>query len=97
MKNMPVWIIDFARGLPTEGLRLFYGGTVILDSEEKFGFSKAFFSRITEEVHRHSELYAPVDMFLLEAVLSSSDYNDFKSRFNPNISVSFLRSRMRRQ
>lgn len=56
MKNMPVWIIDFARGLPTEGLRLFYGGTVILDSEEKFGFSKAFFSRITEEVHRHSEL-----------------------------------------
>ncbi len=86
-----------SRGLPTEGLRLFYGGTVILDSEEKFDFSKAFFSRITEEVHRHPELYAPVDLFLLEAVLSSSDYNDFKSRFNPNISVSFLRSRMRRQ
>ena len=86
-----------SRGLPTEGLRLFSGGTVILDSGEKFDFAKAFFGRLDEEVHRHPELYAPVDMFLLEAVLSCDDYNDFKSRFNPNISVSFLRSRFHRQ
>ena len=85
-----------SRGLHTEGLRLFYGGTVILDNEEKFDFAKAFFDRVEAEVHRHPELYAPVDLFLLEAVLSCKDYNDFKSRFNPNISMSFLRSRMAR-
>ena len=32
------------RNLPTEGLRLFYGGTVILDTEEKFDFAKDFFT-----------------------------------------------------
>ncbi|MBO4230336.1 MAG: hypothetical protein J5886_01545, partial [Bacteroidales bacterium] len=86
-----------SRGLSMEGLRLFYGGTVILDDGEKFDFAKAFFGRISEEVRRHPELYAPVDIFLMDAVLSCADYDDFKSRFNPNISVSFLRSRFRRQ
>ncbi|MCR5464815.1 MAG: glycosyltransferase [Bacteroidales bacterium] len=84
-----------SRGLPTEGLRLFYGGMVILDSYEKFDFAKAFFGRIGEEARRHPELYAPVDLFLMEAVISCKDYDEFKSRFNPNISVSFFRSRFR--
>ncbi|MBR5175513.1 MAG: glycosyltransferase [Bacteroidales bacterium] len=83
------------RNLPTEGLRLFYGGTVILDTEEKFDFAKSFFSEIAPEVRRHTPLYAPLDLFLMEAVLSCEDYSVFKARFNPNISISFIRNRMR--
>ena len=86
-----------ARSLPTEGLRLFYGGQVFLDSEDKFVFAKAFFEEIAAEVRRHPELYAPVDLFLLEAVLSSTDYAGFLTRFNPNISLSFIRSRMQKR
>lgn len=84
-----------SRGLPTEGLRLFYGGQVLLDTEDKFEFVKPFFNAIAPEVRRHAELYAPVDLFLMEAVLSSADYADFRSRFNPNITISFVRSRLR--
>ena len=83
------------RSLPTEGLRLFYGGTVILDTEEKFDFAKAFFTEIAPEVRRHKELYAPLDIFLMEAILMCPDYADFKGKYNPNISISFIRSRMR--
>ena len=83
------------RDLPTEGLRLFYGGQVLLDTEDKFEFVKPFFNAIAPEVRRHAELYAPVDLFLMEAVLSSADYADFRSRFNPNITISFVRSRLR--
>ena len=83
-----------ARELPTEGLRLFYGGQVFLDAEDKFVFAKAFFGEIAAEVRRHPDLYAPVDLFLMEAVLGCPDYADFLKRFNPNISLSFIRSRM---
>ena len=85
-----------SRGLPTEGLRLFYGGTVILDSAEKFDFAKAFFTEIAPEVRRHQGLYAPVDLYLMESVLSCADYAGFRTRFNPNISISFIRSLMRK-
>lgn len=84
-----------SRGLRTEGLRLFYGGTVILDSEEKFNFSRDFFSEIAADVRHHKDLYAPVDLFLMESVLSCEDYAVFRTRFNPNISISFIRSRMK--
>lgn len=84
-----------SRGLPTEGLRLFYGGTVILDSKEKFDFAKAFFERICEEVHRHPELYAPVDLFLMGAVITSKDYSGFLTRYSPNISIAFIKSRIK--
>ena len=85
------------RGLLTEGLRLFYGGQVFLDTEDKFAFVKPFFSEIAPEVRRHADLYAPVDLFLMEAVLGCPDYADFLKRFNPNISLSFIRSRMQKK
>ena len=85
-----------SRGIPTDGLRLFYGGTVILDSEDKFDFSRDFFSEIATDVRLHKDLYAPVDLFLMESVLSCEDYAVFRARFNPNISISFIRSRMKK-
>lgn len=85
-----------SRGLPTEGLRLFYGGTVILDTALKFDLAKAFFAEIAPEVRCHRGLYAPVDLFLMESVLSCPDYAGFKAGFNPNISISFIRSLTRK-
>ena len=76
-----------------EGLRLFYGGPVILDSEDKYNLIKPFFEEIAPEVRRHQELYAPIDLFLMDAVLSCQDYHAFLSKYGCNIMFAFIRSR----
>ena len=84
-----------SRGLPTEGIRLFYAGPLMIDSEEKFNYIKDFLQEIRPQVLSHQERYIALDLYLLEAVTSSADYADFLSRHNPNISIDFIRNRMR--
>ena len=71
------------------------GGSIIVDTEEKFLLAKEFFAEVEQEVFRHEELYAPVDVFLMKAVLSCEDYASFLGKFNPNITISFVRSKFR--
>ena len=84
-----------ARNLPTEDLRLFYAGPMVLDSEEKYLFTKHFLEEIKPQVLRHSEWYIALDLHLMEAVTTSSGYADFLSRHNPVISIDFIRYRLR--
>ena len=84
------------RGVPTEDIRLFYAGPMILDTKEKFDFVRAFLLEIEPQVRRHPQLYVAHDLFLLDAVTGSSDYADFLSKHNPNIALAFIRSRMKR-
>lgn len=83
------------RGVPTEEIRLFYAGPMLLDSEEKYLFVREFLQKIDPQVRRHPELYVAHDLFLLDAVCGSTDYADFLSRHNPNITLAFIRSRMK--
>lgn len=80
-----------ARALPTEGLRLFYAGPMLIDSEEKFNFIRSFLLEIRAQVLRHPERYVALDLYLLQAVTGSSDYSDFLSRHHANISIDFIR------
>ena len=82
-----------SRSLGMEGLRLFYGGPVVLDSEDKYNLIKPFFEEIAPEVRRYQELYAPIDLFLMDAVLSCQDYQDFLQKYGRNIMFAFIRSR----
>ena len=84
-----------ARGLPTEDLRLFYAGPMLIDSEDKFNYIKSFLQEIQPQVLRHPERYIALDLYLLDAVTSCSDYQDFLLRHNPNISIDFIRNRMK--
>lgn len=84
------------RGIPTEDIRLFYAGPMILDSPEKYDFVRAFMLEIAPQVRRHPQLYAPLDLFLMDAVTGSEDYAGFLSKYNPNIALAFIRSRMKR-
>lgn len=84
------------RGVSTEDIRLFYAGPMILDTQEKFGFVRAFLLEIEPQVRRHPQLYAALDLFLMDAVTGSPDYADFLSKHNPNIALAFIRSRMKR-
>ncbi len=84
------------RGIPTEDIRLFYAGPLVLDTQEKFDFVRAFMLEIEPQVRRHPQLYVAHDLFLMDAVIGCSDYSDFLSKYNPNIALAFLRSRMKR-
>ncbi len=82
------------RGLPTDGLRLFYAGPLVLDSREKFDFARFFLSDICSQVRQHPERYVALDLYLLDTVTSSTDYEDFLDHHNPNIVIDFVRHRM---
>jgi len=85
-----------ARGLSTEDIRLFYAGPMVIDSEEKYDYIKSFLQEIQPKVLSHPERYIALDLYLLDAVTSCSDYKDFISCHNPNISIDFIRNRMKR-
>lgn len=82
------------RGMSTQGVRLFYSGPTVIDTQEKFDTSKAFLMRIREEVLAHYELYVEFDLFLMNAICSCADFKEFLSRYNPNLTLSFIRSRL---
>lgn len=84
-----------ARSLPVDGIRLFYAGPLVIDSEEKFNCIRSFLLEIREQVLEHSERYIALDLHLLEAVTSCQDYDQFRASHNPNISIDFIRSRMK--
>lgn len=86
-----------ARSLPTEDLRLFYAGPLDIDSETKFNYIKSFLDEIRPQVLSHAERYIALDLHLLEAVTSSADYADFRSRHSANISIDFIRNRMKQE
>ena len=82
------------RGVDTEEIRLFYAGPMLIDTAGKFDFIRSFLLEVAPQVRRHAALYAALDLFLLEAVTTSSDYTDYLSKYNPNITLAFVRSRM---
>ncbi|MBP5334274.1 MAG: glycosyltransferase family 2 protein [Bacteroidales bacterium] len=83
------------RSLPVQGIRLFYAGPLVIDSEEKFNYIRSFLQEIRQQVLDHSERYIALDLYLLEAVTSSPDYRHFLASHNPNISIDFIRNRMK--
>ncbi|MBO5563927.1 MAG: glycosyltransferase family 2 protein [Bacteroidales bacterium] len=83
------------RGIPTEGMKLFYAGPMLVDSEEKFDFIRSFLMEIEPQVSRHPEMYTGHDLLLLEAVCSSQDYAAFRARHNPNLAVEYIRQKMK--
>ena len=83
------------KGIETENLRLFYAGPMTIDSQDIFDRIRPFLSQIAPQVRRHPERYVELDRFLLEAVCGSDDYADFRSRYNPNIAIAFVRSKIK--
>ena len=80
-----------ARGISMDGLRMFFAGPIMVDSEQKFDILHPFFTEIREAVLSRRELYTPLDLFTLETVCACENYGEFRQRFNPNIAASFIR------
>jgi len=85
------------RGISTEGFKLFYAGHILLNSADRFDFTRSFFKEIESGVKREPDLYVPFDMFCFEAVLSCETYDAFCKAYNPNLSISFVNKRLGRE
>lgn len=81
-------------GCSLDGAKLFLVESLFIEDEEMFDFMKAYMLEIRRDVEAHPEIYNDQDRFLMQIALSTPDYAAFKAKYNPNISMSFIRSRM---
>lgn len=81
-----------ARGIPRDGLKLYYIGPVLLDAESKFNALRSFFLKAAPDIRRGPALYVPHDLFLMESVLSCPDYAAWRSRYGVSTMAAFIRT-----
>jgi len=81
-------------GASLEGARLFYVESLFIEDEQMFDFTRGFMLELKDEVAAHPEIYSDQDRFLVDVMVNTPDYAAFKAKYNPNISMSFIRSRM---
>ena len=86
-----------ARSLDVNGLKLFYMGLLVLDSQERFDFIRSFFEEIQPYVAKSFDLYRNDDLYCLETVLSCRDWEDFKNRYNPSMVVNFALNHLKKK
>lgn len=83
--------------IPLDGVKLFFIESLVLDSEVKFNFVKAYLTEIADIARRNREIYNDLEWFLLDLMQNTPDYDAFRSRCHPDISMNFLRHRMRQR
>ena len=70
------------RNIPPRSARRFYVMEGLkVDSAERFDFLRRFFLDVEPDVVACPDLYNPMDAFIMEAFISCSDYEAFKSQF----------------
>ena len=77
-----------------DNIKLFYVESLIIDSEEKFNFVKDYLDEIEEIFNRNLNIYNEQEKFLFKIIKESADFKYFISKYNPNISLSFLKNKM---
>lgn len=75
-------------------IKLFYVESLIIDSEQKFNFIKNYLVEIEEFFNKNINIYNEQEKFLFKIMKETSDFKSFISKYNPNISLSFLKNRM---
>ena len=78
------------------GIKLFCAESLILDSEEKYNFTKDYLNTIEQLVLNNIDIYNDFEKFLFDIMRNTKDYNDFLTNYNANISISFIRNKMRK-
>ena len=77
-----------------DDIKLFYVESLIIDNEQKFDFVKNYLDEIENIFNKNITIYNEQEKFLFKIIKESSDFKHFISKYNPNISLSFLKSRM---
>jgi hypothetical protein len=74
--------------------KLFFVESLIIDNEQKFNFVKNYLDEIENVFNKNINIYNEQEKFLFKIIKESSDFKYFVSKYNPNISLSFLKSRI---
>lgn len=83
------------KGISTNGVKLFYVESLFIDNEEIFDYVRNYMLEIRDEFMRDIDIYTDVDRFLMEIAVTTPDYETYKAHYNSNVSMSFLRARMK--
>lgn len=79
------------RGISPEGLRMYYLGPVMVDTEEKFLALRSFFLKTEKYIRGCPDLYVPHDLFVMDAVLGCGSFEDYLTVYGPSTMLSFIR------
>ena len=77
-----------------DDIKLFFVESLIIDNKEKFNFIKNYLSKIEKEFNKNIEIYNKQEIFLFNIIKESINFETFISKYNPNISLSFLKHKM---
>ncbi len=86
-----------SKGVSTDGIKLFYVESLILDAKDKYDFVKSYLCLIREQIQKNQTLYNAQELFLLKVMEETGSYEEFLLRYNPNIALSFIRFKMFRK
>ena len=86
-----LWQFLCRREISLAGIKLFYVESLILDTPEKYDFTRNYLREIRELVLAEPSIYNVQELFLMEITERISDYATFRANYNPNISLSFIR------
>lgn len=89
-------LYDFLKeyNINLDDIKLFFVESLIIDNEQKFNFVKKYLTEIEDVFNKNLNIYNEQEKFLFKIIKESSDFKSFVSKYNPNISLSFLKSRM---
>ena len=82
------------RKINLDGIKLFYVESLIIDDEEKFNFTKQYLTEIEDVFSKNINVYNEQEKFLFKIMKEIPDFKSFISKYNSNISLSFLKNRM---
>ena len=77
-----------------DGIKLFFVESLIIDNKEKFDFVKNYLISIEKSFNKNIKIYNQQEIFLFNILKESSNFEQFISKYNPNISLSFLKYKM---
>lgn len=89
-----LWQFLCRREISLAGIKLFYVESLILDTPEKYDFTRNYLREIRDLVLAEPSIYNAQELFLMEITERISDYATFRANYNPNISLSFIRHHM---
>jgi len=77
-----------------DDIKLFFVESLIIDTKEKFNLIANYLREIEQIFNRNIKFYNAQERFLFNIIKESKSFEFFISKYNPNISLSFLKYKM---
>lgn len=83
----------FERNLFDKNIKLFYILSFFsINNEESYSSFKKFFSKASNHI-LSSQIYNDMEKFFCSSVLDTTDFNEYKCKYSPNIAINYVRNK----